>query len=151
MIRAPLPPCSGLEECGPPPGLLVVQLGAERVEIVEGDGVRRAETQAADDGGLRRLRELEGEGPRSVDDGGTAPFERGEVGERGRHGSRVAADVGARACLVEDDAGRRRVASDERSLLQVERVVGDAARVERRKERLLPFGMFEEDQDVYHG
>ena len=94
---------------------------------------------------LRALAQLEREHVGAVQDARPAPFERSHVGERQRNGARVAAHVRARACLVEVQRRRRRLHVAERGLLQVERLEPDAAPLERREERLLPLGVFEQN------
>ena len=138
----------GLEQRRPAPRLLLRELLAEGIDVVEDDRARVAEAEASEQRRLRRLRQLERERPVAVEHDAAGRLERLQVRERERDRADVAADVGARAGLVEDDGRRRQIARDERRSLEIERVVADAFFLERAEERLLPLRMLEQHEDV---
>src|SRR4029079_19125149 len=60
----------------------------------------------------------------------------------------VAADIRARAGLIEIESGTRWIGIAERRLLQVERRVGDASPLECREQGLLPLRVFMQDDQI---
>src|SRR5262245_21536521 len=94
---------------------------------------------------LRALAQFEREDVRAVQDARANECERAHVGERERHRARVAADVRARARLVEVERRTRSRGVAERGSREVERLIGHASALQRGEERLLPLWMFVQD------
>jgi hypothetical protein len=120
------------------------------LHVVEGPYPRRRHPEAAQERGLGGLGKLERKCVGAVQHAHAADLERAHVGERVRHRARVPAHVRGRACLVEVERCERRIGVGERSLLEVDRDVVDAAALQRLEERLLPLGMLEKDGEDSH-
>ena len=121
---------------------------AQRSKVIEGPGARRRDIELAKQRRLRGFAELERERGGAVQHAHAADLERSHVGERVRHGTRIAAHVRGWARLVEVKRRERRIVGRERRVLEVDRGIAHTAALERREERLLPLGMLVEDCDI---
>ena len=127
------------------------RVGGERPRVVERDRAWAIDAQGTQERGLRALAQLERENIGAVEDAGAEQLERAHVRQRQRHGARVAAQISARARLVEVERCAQGLDVAEGRLGQVERLERHAAPRERRKERLLPLGMLVKDDEIWCG
>ena len=98
--------------------------------------------------GLRGLAQFQGKRLRTVQHLSSAEFERSHQGKGQRDGARVAAHIGARAGLVEVKWRIRRAIGIEGAALKVECAIANAPSLQSGEQWLLPFGVFEEDNQV---
>ena len=126
----------------------LVGIRTQRAHVVEGDRARAIDAEGAQQRRLCALAQLEREHVGAVEHPCAQPFEGSHVGERQRHRSRVAAQIRARAGLIEVERRAERLDVAERRSRDVERHERDAAPLERREQRLLPFRMFVNDDEI---
>ena len=127
----------------------LVGVCAQCVDVVERDRPRRIDVERAKQRGLSTLAQLEREHVGPVQHSRALPLEGSHIRERQRDRASVAADVGARTGLVEIQPGARRIDVAERRAFQIKRRIGDAAPLECREQRLLPFGVLMEDDEIH--
>src|SRR6185295_14728804 len=124
---------------------------AERADVVERDRAWCVDAECLEQGRLRALAQLQREHVGAVQHTGAAVFERPHEREGEGHGPRVAADVGARACLIEIQTRGWTLDVAERRPLQVERRIANPAPLERLEQRLLPLRMLVNDDEISAG
>ena len=105
-------------------------------------------TERAEQRRLRALAQFEGEDVGAVEHARPEPFERAHVSQRERHRARVAAQVGARTGLIEVQPRPRRRVVAEGGACEVEGRERHAPTFERREQRLLPLGMFVQNDEI---
>ena len=134
----------GLDKRGP----LIAPLFQGGVNVVEGERARMGDVECVFERGLGGFAEFQGERFRAVQHAGAAAFERAHERQSERDGARVAADVRGGAGLVEIERRFRGGVRIERGAFQIEFGVVDTAAFKRGEERLLPLGMFVEDDEI---
>ena len=105
----------------------------KRTRVVERDRARAIDTKRAQQGRLCALAQLQREHVGAVEHARAEKLERPHVGERQRHRARVAANVGARAGLVEIEPGASRFDVAEGGARHIEWFERDAAALQRGK------------------
>ena len=144
-IRAPLPPWSGLSSAGH----VISPARAQRADVVERDRPRTVDAERVEQRGLSALAQLEGEHLRAVQHARAHRLERSHQGQSERHRPRVAAQIRARAGLVEVQPGAAAARRSQKAARETSNGSNEMPRrVERREQRLLPLGMFVQDDEV---
>ena len=126
----------------------VVRVRAQSADIVERDRAGTIDPECAQQCGLDALAQLEGEHVSTVQNPYAQKLEGSHVGERQRNRPRVTPEIRAWAGLIEVERPSRCVDVAECLSSDVEWSKRDASSLERRKQRLLPFGMLVKDDQI---
>ena len=122
--------------------------GAKRRSVVEGERQGGVDVECSKQRSLRALAQLQCEHVRAVQHTSAVSLQRPQVGQCQRHRPRVAAHIRARAGLVEIEPRLWHLVIGEGCRRDVERLERDAPTLQRREQRLLPLGVFMNDDEV---